>query len=181
MPLSAEWAIKGTFTFLTLLYATVTYQDTKDRSPLNPSFSEWDVCGPLAAWYISWHAAICISVVSLPSQLFRLDVDDLAGHNIPQGPDWRRLTILFAWYLAGIPTAYVMHGSCVVGAPGIWARAIRVFIEGLVAFGLGSLIYALGRYLFPVHQSRLILLPFPPEKASSGPGALKSEHAVNSV
>ena len=78
--------------------------------------------------------------------LFDVSADDLAGHNIPQGPDWRRLTILFAWYLAGIPTAYVMHDSCVVGAPGIWARAIRVFIEGLVAFGLGGLIYV--RHLF---------------------------------
>lgn len=137
--------------------------------------------------------------------LFGVSVDDLAGHNIPQGPDWRRLTILFAWYLAGIPTAYVMHDSCAVGAPGIWARAIRVFIEGLVAFGLGGLIYvrhfstvvgsgltlilypfvfvlqALGRYLFPVHQSRLILLPFPAEKASLGPGALMSDNAVDSV
>ena len=40
---------------------------------------------------------------------------------------------------------------------------------------------ALGRYLFPVHQSRLILLPFPAEKASLGPGALKSDNAVDSV
>jgi hypothetical protein len=68
-------------------------------------------------------------------------VDDLAGQNIPQGPDWRRLTILFAWYLAGIPTAYMMYDSCIVGAPGIWARGIRVFIEGIVAFGLGGFLY----------------------------------------
>jgi len=178
--MTAELAIKGTFSFLTIVYSTVTYKDTRDRSPSNPSFTEWDVCWPMAMWYISWHTAICLSVVSLPSRLFRLDVEE-AGHNIPQGPDWRRLTILFAWYLAGIPTAYVMHNSCVVGAPGIWARAIRVFIEGIVAFGLGGFIYGLGRYLFPVHQSRLILLPFPPEKTSVGPDALKSDHTVNSV
>ncbi len=68
-------------------------------------------------------------------------VDDLAVHNIPQGPDWRRLSILFTWYLAGIPTAYMMHDTCAIGAPGTWARGIRVFIEGIVAFGLGGLIY----------------------------------------
>ena len=81
-------------------------------------------------------------------------MEDLAGHNIPQGPDWRRLTILFAWYLAGIPTAYVMHNSCVVGAPGIWARAIRVFIEGIVAFGLGGFIYV-GNFSFWIVRSGL--------------------------
>jgi len=179
--MSTELAIKGIFSFLTLLYATVTYRDTLDPSPSDPSLREWDVCSPMAMWYISWHAAICLSVVSLPSRLFRLDVDDLAGHNIPQGPDWRRLTILFSWYLAGIPTAYVMYNSCTVGAPGIWARAIRVFIEGIVAFGLGAFIYGLGRCLFPVHHSRTILLPFPPEKASSGPCVPKSGHAVESA
>jgi len=66
---------------------------------------------------------------------------DLAGYDIPQGPDWGRLTILFLWYLSGIPIAYVMQDSCSVGAPGTWARAFRVFIEGVVAFGLGGLIY----------------------------------------
>jgi hypothetical protein len=65
----------------------------------------------------------------------------LAGYDIPQGPDWRRLTILFLWYLSGFPIAYVMQDSCSVGAPGTWARAFRVFIEGVVAFGLGGLIY----------------------------------------
>jgi hypothetical protein len=74
-------------------------------------------------------------------------VGDLAGQHIPQGPDWRRLTILFAWYLAGIPTAYMMYGTCAVGAPGIMARGIRVFIEGVVAFGLGGFIYV-GIFLF---------------------------------
>ncbi len=73
--------------------------------------------------------------------IFLFSVDDLAAHNIPQGPDWRRLTILFTWYLAGIPTAYMMHGTCAIGAPGTWARGIRVFIEGIVAFGLGGFIY----------------------------------------
>jgi hypothetical protein len=68
-------------------------------------------------------------------------VDDLTSQNIPQGPDWRRLTILFSWYLAGIPTAYMMYDTCAIGAPGTWARGIRVFIEGIVAFGLGGLIY----------------------------------------
>ena len=131
-------------------------------------------------------------------------MDDLAGHNIPQGPDWRRLAILFSWYLAGIPTAYVMHNSCTMGAPGIWARAIRVFIEGVVAFGLGGFIYVghlsfwdcalganlktflcsffqgLGRCLFPI-RSRTVLLPFPPEKVSTCQCAPKSGHAVESV
>jgi hypothetical protein len=65
----------------------------------------------------------------------------LAGHDVPQGPDWGRLTILFLWYLSGIPTAYMMGDSCSVGAPGTWARALRVFIEGIVAFGLGGVIY----------------------------------------
>jgi len=176
--MSTEFAIKGIFSVLTVIYAAVTYRDTKDRSPIDPSVTEWGVCWPIATWYISWHAAICLSVVSLPSRLFRLDVD---GHNIPQGPDWHRLAILFSWYLAGIPTAYIMHDSCTVGAPGIWARGIRVFIEGIVAFGLGGFIYGLGRCLFPVHQSRAVLLPFPPEKASSGPGDLKSDRAVESV
>ena len=89
--------------------------------------------------------------------LYIVSVDDLAGHNIPQGPDWRRLTILFAWYLAGIPTAYVTHNSCIVGAPGIWARAIRVFIEGIVAFGLGGFIYV-GKISFWIVHSGLTLL-----------------------
>lgn len=58
-----------------------------------------------------------------------------------QGPDRRRLTILFLWYIVGIPIAYTMQNSCSVGAPGTWARAGRVFIEGVVAFGLGGFIY----------------------------------------
>jgi len=70
-----------------------------------------------------------------------VSLDGLAGYDIPQGPDWGRLTILFLWYLSGIPIAYVMQDSCSVGAPGTWARAFRVFIEGVVAFGLGGLIY----------------------------------------
>jgi hypothetical protein len=100
MPLSAEWAIKGTYSLLvrpvgsskvphpsltvhakTILYAMVTYRDTKDRSPLNNSLLEWDVCAPLAAWYISWHVAICLSVVSLPSRLFRLECGFFSSQN----------------------------------------------------------------------------------------------------
>jgi hypothetical protein len=57
----------------TAIYATVTYKDTQDRSPSNPNHTEWDVCWPVATWYISWHAAICLSVVSLPSRLFRIE------------------------------------------------------------------------------------------------------------
>ena len=117
-------------------------------------------------------------------------MDDLAGHNIPQGPDWRRLAILFSWYLAGIPTAYVMHNSCTMGAPGIWARAIRVFIEGVVAFGLGGFIYV-GHLSFRDCAFRANLntffffsgtrtVPFPgpfpygPAAFSTGKGILKS-------
>ena len=50
----------------------ITYSDTQDRSPSNPSFTEWDVAWPVAIWYIGWHAAICLAVVSLPSRLFSL-------------------------------------------------------------------------------------------------------------
>ena len=119
------------------------------------------MCWPLATWYISWHTAICFSVVSLPSCLFKLQcgqfphislhfrflnaylvgsVVDVADYKT-QGPDWKRLSILFLWYLMGIPIAYTMQNSCSVGAPGTWARAGRVFIEGVVAFGLGGFIY----------------------------------------
>ena len=100
-------------------------------------------------------------MVSLPSCLFKLEcglsphiflrfqflnvslvdsVVDVADYKT-QGPDWRRLTILFLWYLVGIPIAYTMQNTCSVGAPGTWARAGRVFIEGVVAFGLGGFIY----------------------------------------
>lgn len=65
----------------TVIYATVTYRDTQDRSPSNPSNTEWDVCWPIATWYISWHAAICLSVVSLPSHLFRLEYEFLFPHS----------------------------------------------------------------------------------------------------
>lgn len=61
--------------YQTVVYATVTYRDTQDRSPLNPSYTEWDVCWPVATWYITWHAAICLSVVTLPSCLFRLEYE----------------------------------------------------------------------------------------------------------
>ena len=65
----------------------------------------------------------------------------LPGLKFPQCPDWRRLSILFLWYISGIPTAYIMHVPCSTGAPGVWARAGRVFIEGVVAFGLAGLIH----------------------------------------
>jgi len=176
-----ECGIKGAFLFMTGLYTIVTYRDTQDRSPSNPSYSEWDICWPIATWYISWHAAICFSVVSLPSRLFRLDLDGLAGYDIPQGPDWGRLTILFLWYLSGIPIAYVMQDSCSIGAPGTWARAFRVFIEGVVAFGLGGFIYSLGRWLFPNYNSRPILLPFAPEKVQSVPSSAVKAGVVEAV
>jgi hypothetical protein len=57
----------------TCLYTFVTYGDTQDRSPSNPSYSEWGICWPVATWYISWHVIICLSVVSLPSRLFTLE------------------------------------------------------------------------------------------------------------
>jgi len=169
--LTAEFLIKAIFLLLTCIYDVVTYRDALNPSPKDPTRTEWDTCWPLATWYISWHTAICLSVVSLPSHIFRLDVD-LPGHKLPQCPDWRRLSILFLWYLSGIPTAYVMHEPCSVGAPGVWARAGRVFIEGVVAFGLAGLIHGIGRCLFPFHHS-FPVLPVPPEKVF--PGDLKSE------
>ena len=66
-----------------------------------------------------------------------MDEHDLS----PPSPDWRRFTILLFWYLAGIPVAYVMRGTCSAEAPGTWGRALRVFIEGIVAFGLAGCIY----------------------------------------
>ncbi|KAI0003237.1 hypothetical protein BJV74DRAFT_519622 [Russula compacta] len=57
----------------TCLYTVVTYKDTQDQSTSDPSYTEWEICWPIATWYISWHAAICLSVVSLPSHLFRLE------------------------------------------------------------------------------------------------------------
>jgi hypothetical protein len=74
-------------------------------------------------------------------------VGDLANYKTQ--PDWKRLTILLLWYLAGLPIAYMMQDSCSVGAPGTWARAFRVIIEGIVAFGLGSIIYVGINQCFP--------------------------------
>jgi len=156
----------------------VTFSDAQDLSPLDPSFTEWDVCWPIATWYITWHTAICLSVVSLPSRLFRLDVGDLANYKTQ--PDWKRLTILLLWYLAGLPIAYMMQDSCSVGAPGTWARGFRVIIEGIVAFGLGGFIYGLGQWLFPTHTRR-VLLPYLPEKLPSAPCGGKSGGAAESV
>ncbi|KAH9028089.1 hypothetical protein EDB85DRAFT_1625904 [Lactarius pseudohatsudake] len=163
-PQFKQCLIKGLFSSLTGLYVFVTYRDTQDRTPSDPSMTEWDVCWPVATWYISWHVAICLSVVTLPSKLFKLDVDE---HNLIPSPDWRRLTILSLWYLTGIPVAYVMRGPCSVEAPGTWGRGIRVVIEGIVAFGLAGCIYGLGRCLLPVQpRSRAVVLPFLPEKKS---------------
>jgi hypothetical protein len=88
----------------------------------------------------------------------------------PPSPDWRRFTILLFWYLAGFPVAYVMRGTCSAEAPGTWGRALRVFIEGVVAFGLAGCIYGLGRCLLPAQpRSRVMILPFLPEKKSPAP------------
>ncbi len=57
----------------TSLYVVVTYRDTQDHTPSDPSMTEWDICWPMATWYMSWHVAICLSVVSLPSKLFKLE------------------------------------------------------------------------------------------------------------
>ena len=59
----------------------------------------------------------------------------------PPSPDWGRFTILLFWYLAGFLVAYGMRGNCSAEAPGIWGRALRVFIEGIVGFGLAGSIY----------------------------------------
>jgi hypothetical protein len=59
----------------TCLYVFVTFNDTQDLSPSSPAYSEWDICWPVATWYISWHVLICLSVVSLPSRLFTLGCD----------------------------------------------------------------------------------------------------------
>ena len=61
----------------TSIYVLVTYKDTQDHSPSDPSLTEWDVCWPMATWYMSWHVAICLSVVSLPSKLFKLECGPL--------------------------------------------------------------------------------------------------------
>jgi hypothetical protein len=61
----------------TLFYVYVTYGDTQERSPSAPCRTEWEVCWPMATWYMSWHTAICLSVVSLPSRLFKLECDFL--------------------------------------------------------------------------------------------------------
>ncbi|KAI0262884.1 hypothetical protein BC834DRAFT_365969 [Gloeopeniophorella convolvens] len=70
-----------------------------------------------------------------------LSVATSVDSNEQPRPDWSRLTILFLWYLAGVPTAYLNHSPCSLVAPGIWARTVRVLIEGIVSFAFGSLIY----------------------------------------
>jgi hypothetical protein len=69
-----------------------------------------------------------------------------------------------------------MQDSCSVGAPGIWARAFRVFIEGVVAFGLGGLIYVGIKFILTAFHHFTVLLagtgqmaiPEPP----SAPGSI---------
>ena len=56
-------------------------------------------------------------------------------------PDWRRFTILLFWYLSGLSVAYAMRVTCGTEAPGTWGRVLRVFIEGVVSFGLAGCIY----------------------------------------
>ena len=60
---------------------------------------------------------------------------------VAQNPYWMRLIVLLSWYLMGILIAYMMHYSCNVGGPGIWAHAGRAFIEGIVVFAFGASIY----------------------------------------
>jgi hypothetical protein len=153
----------------TTIYVLVTYNDTQEHTQSDPSLTEWDICWPMATWYMSWHVAICLSVVSLPSKLFRLDVDN---HNLTPSIDRRRLSILSFWYLAGIPVAYVMQGPCIAEAPGTWGRAMRVLIEGVVAFGLAGCIYGLGRCLVPAQPRSRVVLPFLPEKKPSAPSGI---------
>jgi hypothetical protein len=107
-------------------------------------------------------------------------LDGLAGHDVPQGPDWGRLTILFLWYLSGVPITYIMQDSCSVGSPGIWARAFRVFIEGVVAFGLGGFIYVGVKFILTAFHHFTVFLagagqisiPEPP--SASGRVAIRS-------
>jgi hypothetical protein len=68
-----------------------------------------------------------------------------------------------------------MQDSCSVGAPGTWARAFRVFIEGVVAFGLGGLIYVGIKFIPAFHHLTVLLagtgkmsIPEPP----SAPGSV---------
>ena len=65
----------------------------------------------------------------------------MVDHDLTPSPDWRRFTVLSLWYTAGYPVAYIMREPCISEAPGTWGRAIRVFIEGIVAFGLAGSIY----------------------------------------
>jgi len=173
--MSAESVIKSVFTVLTGLYVLVTYSDTQGRSPSNPSVTEWAICWPIASWYMSWHVAICLSVVSLPSHLFMpiTGVRDLVDC-VAQNPYWMRWIVLLFWYLMGIPIANVMQYSCNVGAPGIWAHAGRVFIEGIAVFALGASIYVLDRYLLPLLHSYQVL-------SSSTAEAVHSTRAAESV
>ena len=63
----------------TSVYVFVTYKDTQDHTPSDPSLTEWDICWPMATWYMSWHVAICLCVVSLPSKLFKLECEHFSA------------------------------------------------------------------------------------------------------
>jgi len=175
---SSEWVIKSLFLLLTLIYVFVTYGDTQDHTPSDPLLTEWDVCWPMATWYMSWHVAICLSVVSLPSKLFKIHMVD---HDLAPSPDWRRFSVLSLWYLAGYPVAYIMREPCISEAPGTWGRAIRVFIEGVVAFGLAGSIYGLGRCLLPAQPRSRVVLPFLPEKKAPAPSGIEPNCTVETV
>src|SRR6266702_1816245 len=157
-------------------------------SPFHPSSSN-SSAGPSSA----------LGPIKLLTYVLDTSVDE---HDLTPSPDWRRLTILLLWYLAGIPLAYVMQGSCSAEAPGTWGRAIRVFIEGVVAFGLAGCIYVstflilaslmkmtefslpwgfqgLGRCLLPTQpRSRVAVLPFLPEKKSPAPSGIEPNCAA---
>ncbi|KAI0261041.1 hypothetical protein BC834DRAFT_897752 [Gloeopeniophorella convolvens] len=134
---SGEVVIKGFFLTLACLYTYVAYGDAQKPTPSDPSRSEWDICWPLATWYISWHVALCISVISMPSRVFRVYTPDE-----PPRPDWTRLTIHFIWNLAGVPIAYLKYNPCHIDALKTWNRTKLVLIEGMIS--LGFVIYVSG-------------------------------------
>jgi len=107
-------------------------------------------------------------------------LDGFAGHDVPQGPDWGRLAILFSWYLSGIPIAYIMQDSCSVGAPGTWARAFRVFIEGVVAFGLGGVIYVGIKFILSAFHHLTVLLVGAGQMAIPEPPSAPGSVAIRS-
>ena len=128
----------------------------------------------------------------------------MVDHDLTPSPDWRRFTVLSLWYIAGYPVAYIMREPCISEAPGTWGRAIRVFIEGIVAFGLAGSIYVsifliltcwvkmtafffalvyqgLGRCLLPAQPRSRVVLPFLPEKKSPAPSNIEPNCTVETV